>query len=301
MTLCQTAITFTLQKPNNLKNDKEKTVVVMNAFRVNLALFVYSLILMYVIGDVNHDKRILLSDPAYVQQQMTHLQSELQTLQATVLSQTAQLQSHEDTIQKQNGKISSLEQQLSFSHNGGVTFVRWGRNDCPTNLTELVYSGFAGGSWYGHKGAAANPLCLPTDPEWLNTTVVPDDYTGRLYGAEYESNAGHTLFGSNSHDEEVPCAVCRPKSFASSVMIPARTTCYSGWTKAYGGSLASGYYDFAAANQYVCIDEHAQALFGGANTDDNGLLFFGVKAFCGSLRCPPYKQDTYISCVVCMK
>ncbi|XP_033749074.1 short-chain collagen C4-like [Pecten maximus] len=234
------------------------------------------------------EKRILLTDPNYVQQQMTHLQGELQTLQATVQSQTSE--------------ISSLKQQLVQSKNvAGSTFVRWGRPDCPANLTELVYSGYAGGSWYGHSGAAAEHLCLPSDPEWLQTTVEPNDYTGRIYGAEYESDTGHTLFGTNSRDEEVPCAVCRSTSFVSSVMIPARTTCYSGWTKAYGGSLSSGYYGHAAATQYVCVDEHAQPLVGGADRNDNGLLFVGVKALCGSLRCPPYKQDKYISCVVCMK
>ncbi|XP_060070096.1 short-chain collagen C4-like [Ylistrum balloti] len=243
------------------------------------------MLLAYVTCNENIEKRILLSDPAYLQQQLAHLQGELQTLQAKVEAQTSE--------------ISSLKQGNSFR--GGSIFVRWGRTDCPANLTELVYSGYAGGSWYAHSGAAADQLCLPPDPEWLNTTVVPDDYTGRLYGAEYDSNNDHAFFGSKSHDEEIPCAVCRSTSFVSSVMIPARTSCYSGWTKAYSGSLASGYYGYAAATEYVCVDEHAQPLAGGADRDDNGVLFLGVKAFCGSLRCPPYEQDKYISCVVCLK
>ncbi|XP_069131815.1 uncharacterized protein [Argopecten irradians] len=266
----------------------------------------------------NPKKRILLSDPAYVQQQLTHLQSELQTLQATVLSQTSQLQSHQDTIHKQNeemqtmkatvqsqtNEISSLKHQLIQAENvfnkAGSTFVRWGRTDCPVNVTELVYSGYAGGSWYNHQGAAAGHLCLPSDPEWLNTTVVPDDDTGRIYGAEYQGNMGHTMFGS-TRDEDVPCAVCRPTFFASSLMIPARKTCYSGWTKAYSGTLVSGDYDHPAATEYVCMDENDEPIVGGADRNDNGLLFYGVKAFCGSLRCPPYKQDAFIACVVCMK
>ncbi|XP_069135859.1 uncharacterized protein [Argopecten irradians] len=254
-----------------------------------LKYFVLCILLSHVNCEDTLEKRILLSDPAYVQQQITHLQSELQVLQATVHTQTSE--------------ISSLKQQLSQPNNGGggSTFVRWGRTDCPAYLTELVYSGYAGGSWYSHAGAAANPLCLPPDPEWLNTTIVPDGYTGQLYGAEYESVSGHTVFGSNSHNEEVPCAVCRPKSFASTVMIPARTTCYSGWTKAYGGSLASGYYAQTAASEYICMDEDDEPVVGGADRDDNGVLFYGVKAFCGSLKCPPYEQDKFIACVVCMK
>ncbi|XP_033749035.1 short-chain collagen C4-like [Pecten maximus] len=232
------------------------------------------MLLFYVNCDDSPDKRILLSDPDYVQQQLIHLQSELQSLQATVQSQntelhtqSGELQTLQATVQTQTSEISSLKQQLvqANSDGGGSTFVRWGRTDCPANLTELVYSGYAGGSWYGHSGAAADPLCLPSDPEWLQTTIVPDTYTGQIYGAEYESVNAHTLFGPKSHDEEVPCAVCRSTSFVSSVMIPARTTCYSGWTKAYGGSLASGYYAQAAASQFVCIDEHAQPVVGGGD------------------------------------
>ncbi|XP_069134503.1 uncharacterized protein [Argopecten irradians] len=262
------------------------------------------------ICEMSLDKTIFLSDPNYVQQRMTLLHRELQTLQATVLSQTGKMSSFkqhfshsQNEIQSQNREIASIKQQLSEAtpEIGGATFVRWGRKDCPTSLTELVYSGYAGGSWYNHKGAAASPLCLPRDPEWLNTTVVPDEDTGKLFGAEYASTNAHTMFGSNSRNKEVPCAVCRPKSFASSVMIPARTTCYNGWTKAYGGSLASGNHRNKAATEYVCMDEHPQPLAGGGNRNENGFLFYGVKAFCGSLRCPPYKQNTYISCVVCMK
>ncbi|OWF51109.1 hypothetical protein KP79_PYT16626 [Mizuhopecten yessoensis] len=112
-----------------------------------------------------------------------------------------------------------------------------------------------------------------------------DDYTALMYGAEYNAENTATPFGLNSRNEEVPCAVCRSTSFVSSVMIPARTTCYSGWTKAYSGSLAAGNYGHKAASEYVCVDEHAQPLDGGADTNDNGKSFFAVRVQCGSLRC----------------
>lgn len=47
--------------------------------------------------------------------------------------------------------------------------------------------GFTGGSFYGHKGAAVEPLCLPTNPEW---GIYIDGYDGSkayVYGAEYET------------------------------------------------------------------------------------------------------------------
>ncbi|OWF51112.1 Chromosome partition protein Smc [Mizuhopecten yessoensis] len=230
--------------------------------------------------------------------------SELHTLRATVQTQNAKLQNQNAELQTQNGKISSLEQRLyqASQDKGGATFIRWGRIDCPANLTDLVYSGYAGGTWYAHTGAAANHVCLPRDPVWgPYKNMHNTDYTALMYGAEYNADNTATPFGLNSHDEEVPCAVCRYTSFVSSVMIPARTTCYSGWTKAYSGSLAAGYFIQTAASEYVCVDEHAQLLDRGADTNDDGTLFLAVKAQCGSLRCPPYEQDKYLSCVVCMK
>ncbi|OWF51102.1 hypothetical protein KP79_PYT25630 [Mizuhopecten yessoensis] len=260
--------------------------------RISLVVFVFYALIVCGHCKDDSNKRILLNDPNYIQQLITHLQGELQTLQATVQTQHGEHQTLQTTVQTQHGELQTLQNTVQTQH-GEISSLK-------TQLSQ-ANKGYAGGSWYGHTGAAVDYLCLPRDPEWLQTTVVPDDYTGRLYGAEYESNTGHTLFGPQSRDEEVPCAVCRSTSFVSSVMIPARTTCYSGWTKAFSGSLAAGYYGHIAASQYVCVDENAHPLAGGADRNDNGILFLGVKAFCGSLRCPPYEQDKFISCVVCMK
>lgn len=161
--------------------------------------------------------------------------------------------------------------------------------------------GYAGGSFYNDNGAASEYVCLPSDPQWGQFAEQPDTYIQHMFGAEYESNAGHSPFGPNSHNEDVPCAVCRARSFSSSIMIPARTHCYTGWTEAFRGTLASGYYDHRAASEFVCVDEHTQALPGGANRNDDGKLFVGVKAYCGSLRCPPYQENRFLSCVVCMQ
>ncbi|XP_021352225.1 uncharacterized protein LOC110449596 [Mizuhopecten yessoensis] len=220
--------------------------MVLNRIRISLVVFVFYVFI--VCGHCKHDsnKRILLNDPDYIHQLITHLQGELQTLQVTVETQT--------------GEIFSLKTQLSQSNNvgGGSTFVRWGRTDCPANLTELVYSGYAGGSWYDHSGAAVDYLCLPPDPEcyflcFLCNDTGKDDLLQRL-------------------DEGL--------QWVTGVRV---------------------LYAHVAASQYVCVDKNAQPLVGGANSDDNGKMFLGVKAFCGSLRCPPYQQDKFISCVVCMK
>ena len=48
----------------------------------------------------------------------------------------------------------------------GTIYVRWGRTTCPGNGSEVIYSGYAGGSHKNHTGAAVSMLCLPTDPDW---------------------------------------------------------------------------------------------------------------------------------------
>ena len=56
--------------------------------------------------------------------------------------------------------------------NGGVVYIRWGKNSCPNVTgTELVYEGRAGGSWWSHMGGGANYLCMPNDPDTLHTNL----------------------------------------------------------------------------------------------------------------------------------
>ena len=55
--------------------------------------------------------------------------------------------------------------------NGGVVYTRWGKTTCPSvSGTTLVYAGRAGGTYYSHKGGAANYLCMPDDPDYLSYT-----------------------------------------------------------------------------------------------------------------------------------
>ncbi|XP_052083712.1 short-chain collagen C4-like [Mytilus californianus] len=146
---------------------------------------------------------------------------------------------------------------LYTSDPSGSIYVRWGRKDCPTNPTEMVYS---------------------------------------VFGMEYETND----FGSNLQDKDVPCAVCRVSHASTVLMIPGKSHCYSGWKTEYSGNLMSGHHGHAGASQYVCVDSSPDVLEAGSR-DDNGYLLYGVKAYCGSLKCPPYVQDTLFKCVVCSK
>ncbi|XP_065939513.1 repetitive organellar protein-like [Magallana gigas] len=74
---------------------------------------------------------------------------------------------YNDQSTKYNDLSTKYNTLLTKTNVGGI-FVRWGRKDCPANNTELVYSGFAGGSLYDHTGAAAEFVCLPLDPDLIS-------------------------------------------------------------------------------------------------------------------------------------
>ncbi|XP_062579286.1 short-chain collagen C4-like [Saccostrea cucullata] len=180
---------------------------------------------------------------------------------------------------------------------GGTVYTRWGRKDCPGSA-KLIYSGFAGGSYYTHKGAAVDPLCLPTDPQWGSHNSWKDGHRGLLYGAEYKGVPSD--FVSHLVDHDVPCAVCETVGEKSVIVIPARTSCYSGWKTEYSGYLMSGNYDYEAGSVYSCVDRYPQTVIGGSPRK-NGYLFYLVEGRCGSLKCPPYMDGWEITCVVCSK
>ena len=50
----------------------------------------------------------------------------------------------------------------------------------------LVYAGRAGGTWWNHKGGAANYLCMPDDPDYLRYQPEVQGYS-YVYGVEYQT------------------------------------------------------------------------------------------------------------------
>lgn len=272
------------------------------------------------------EKRILLTDPQYIQQELNRFQSELQEMQVkynTQNSKLAELQVKYDSkianlsnlqlkYDAQEATLTELQTkydaqsktvadfQIKIQSSKGAVIKRWGRSDCPANITTKVYSGTTGGSDYTHTGAAAEYVCMPDVPIWgPHKDLVYGTGVGYICGAEYEGPIA--LFGMPNSAEDVPCAVCLGSQYTASLMIPGRTECYPGWTEVYHGELASGYHGDAAASQYVCVDKSPQAIPGGGTHNENGKLFYGVKAKCGSLPCPPYEDGKFLSCVVCMK
>ena len=180
---------------------------------------------------------------------------------------------------------------------GGVVYVRWGHDSCPSTGAQLVYSGRAGGSHYSHSGGGSNPQCLPLDPNYLN--YQPGLQTNSyIYGAEY-TLTNHIV--PNSYDTDVPCAVCFVPTRTALYVIPAKYTCPSNWTTEYYGYLmAERNLPTHYRSQYTCVDKLLKPVIGTHHNHD-GLLFLFVEGRCGSLPCPPYEETKELTCAVCTK
>ncbi|XP_048733739.2 uncharacterized protein LOC125649918 [Ostrea edulis] len=265
---------------------------------MNMNISVFFLFVIFLGRTQAHgEKRILLNDPDLIHSQIQALESKYQD----ILTKYADLSTKYTDVSTKYGDLSTKYADLAVKYhhlsettNAGGVYIRWGRKDCPSNQTELVYSGFAGGSWFNDEGGAAEYVCLPRDPNL--TTKFSGNYA-KMYGSEYNELAAP--FGLHNGDD-VPCSVCRSSRETSVLMIPGKNSCYTGWAMQYHGYLVAGYYGHKGASQYICLDEHPETLTAGGH-DEYGKLFYPVRGVCGSLPCPPYENGKYLTCVVCTK
>ena len=94
--------------------------------------------------------------------------------------------------------------------------------------TQLLYAGKAGGTEHNQRGGAAEKICLPADPEYLDGTAGFTTYdSSRMQGSEYEFHSGPN---TDVYQYNVPCAVCFISTRATVIMVPAKTDCPSSWT-----------------------------------------------------------------------
>ena len=173
-----------------------------------------------------------------------------------------------------------------------VTYIRWGNSTCPYGA-DTIYSGVVAGSHYSHEGAAADPLCLPPNPQYLQYASGYQNWA-RLYGAEYETH-GTPL--DHSYDRNIPCALCQVYGRTTKIMIPSRYECPPGWRREYYGYLMAGHHSHKAATQYTCMDESVEQI-PGSGASNNGILFYTTEAQCGHfIPC----SDKELTCAVCTK
>ncbi|PFX15833.1 hypothetical protein AWC38_SpisGene19926 [Stylophora pistillata] len=82
-----------------------------------------------------------------------------------------------------------------------------------------------------------------------------------------------------------------------------RKNCSGDATLVYTGYMGGGYYTHigGGTNEYVCVDEGAEAVDGG-HSDTDGALLYVVEGSCShALPCGPYRDTHELTCVVCTK
>ena len=177
---------------------------------------------------------------------------------------------------------------------GGVTYIRWGKNSCPSVIgTQLVYAGRGAGTFYTTQGGASNYLCLPDTPQYNLSYTSGTQGRSKIHGAEYE----HPISGTHNHN--VPCAVCFASTRVAILMIPARISCPNNWTREYYGYLMSDHYNHRRTS-FECVDKDQDSI-PGSRPNTNGALFYHVEADCNGIPCPPYNNYKELTCAVCTK
>jgi hypothetical protein len=177
---------------------------------------------------------------------------------------------------------------------GGVTYVRWGKSSCPNETeTELIYAGRAAATHVNRHGGGSHYLCLPDTP--LSYTPGSQKYS-EIHGAQYKV----PVVGTHNHN--VPCAVCYASTRVALLMLPAMTSCPTGWTREYYGYLMSeaSRWDDHYRTSFECVDKDQDSV-PGRQTGTDGVLFYNVEASCNGLPCPPYNNYKELNCAVCSK
>ncbi|VDI76770.1 Hypothetical predicted protein, partial [Mytilus galloprovincialis] len=142
----------------------------------------------------------------------------------------------------------------------------------------------------GRFGGPSDYLCLPNNPELSNLTTAG---VSHLFGTEFEE----AILRTDAINEDIPCAVCKSVNTHISLIIPGRETCYQGWKKEYNDLLASDHFAYSASS-YICVDKQPEYVPGGQENKDGRRLYF-TSTKCGSLSCPPYRDNQAVNCVVC--
>ena len=182
-------------------------------------------------------------------------------------------------------------------------YTRWGSRSCPDNEeTELMYSGVMGANEHEAHGGGANFLCMPKNPEYSSNLTYQPGVRGVLFltAATYS-----VPFRRDSNGHQVACTVCYVKNKSLTLMIPARASCPSPWTRQYYGYIMSEQRGGNSRNRYMyeCVDK-ATEIVHGPNNRNFGLAIFPVEASCNrGLNCGADKYNNHqeINCVVCAK
>ena len=186
---------------------------------------------------------------------------------------------------------------LKGDTNSGSTYIRWGRDDCPSGAVAL-YSGRTAGTKWNVKGGTSDYLCLPDRPRYGSTY---NDAASPLYGVEYER---WPTSSPQARYDNMPCVVCYVATRSAMFVQQASYLCPSGWSREYYGYMMSDgvYSKREGRKSTICVDANAEAVPGtGVSTDPSLAFLLSVECTNSELLCSPYVDGRILSCAVCTK
>jgi len=175
------------------------------------------------------------------------------------------------------------------------TYTKWGVASCGAG-DELLYAGYAFGTWYSHGGGSPKPTCMKEgDPGVAYNGANHGSYLVAL-GTYYSGNdASHQPAGVSDR-RSIPCAKCAtPKTC---YQVDGSATCAGGWSTLYSGELVGGYYNYGGNLDAFCYELNNAApqtqnanlnqVF-AASTGDPGYMIGNVTGY------------RHVKCAVCCK
>ena len=136
---------------------------------------------------------------------------------------------------------------------------------------------------------------MPDDPEYGLSYRRGVQGHSPVFGTEYEQ-----AVVSHRNSGNAECAVCYVPNKMTSIMIPAKYNCPSGWTREYYGYLMSTSVRNHYRTQFVCVDKK-MGYVPGSRPDSPAAVFYHAEATCTGLSCPRYNPEKELNCVVCTK
>ena len=160
----------------------------------------------------------------------------------------------------------------------------------------MVYNGVMAGTDSRKTGGGSEYVCLPKYPQY-STYIARTQHHAKLVPAEYELPVTQ-----NGYQYNVPCAVCKTTRM-DTLMIPARTSCYSGWTLEYQGYLETEHDEHSRSTKFICVDKNYDVIPGSRANQHPATHLYHVEVDCstGNIPCSYYQYNNFkkVTCVVC--
>jgi len=201
---------------------------------------------------------------------------------------------------KNNFEVSCAECTAESNDKPLSTYTRWGKNSCGKEARTL-YAGWVANARNTNSGGGATYQCMNMNLGYTGAERRQAKYGGLLSEVQYDTHSASVSAAWKKVDGyEVPCAVCEVEA-QSTVMIPGREECPTGYEASYTGWIASGYFTHRHVTENICVDVAPDVVPGSSRTKRNVGRLYAAEVFraADSVKGKEYKDGQEIPCTQC--